>query len=121
MNETLRQRILRALETLPDEKGYQVLDYVEFLESRYAQRAKPANLLARLSETVEDTMRAARLPVAAISNTTGLVDSAGKLMKGLAAAGEAVVEEAIRVANTSAPAPRTVPPGTPPATPPERT
>ena len=39
MNEHLRDRILRKLETLSDERGYQVLDYVEFLESRYAERA----------------------------------------------------------------------------------
>ena len=41
MNEHLRDRILRKLETLSDERGYQVLDYVEFLESRYAERASP--------------------------------------------------------------------------------
>ena len=28
MNEHLRDRILRKLETLSDERGYQVLDYV---------------------------------------------------------------------------------------------
>jgi len=38
MNEHLRDRILRKMETLSDERGYQVLDYVEFLESRYAER-----------------------------------------------------------------------------------
>lgn len=119
MNEALRQRLLRALDTLPDEKGWQVLDYLEFLESRYAERARPTNLFARLSETVEDTMRAARLPAAAISNTAGLVDGAGKLMRGLAAAGEAVVEEALRAAQSTPPAPGTTPPpGAPPAIPP---
>ena len=41
MNEHLRDRILRKLETLSDERGYQVLDYVEFLESRYAERQSP--------------------------------------------------------------------------------
>jgi hypothetical protein len=119
VNEALRQRLLRALDTLPDEKGWQVLDYLEFLESRYAERARPTNLFARLSETVEDTMRAARLPAAAISNTAGLVDGAGKLMRGLAAAGEAVVEEALRAAQSAPPPPGTTPPpGTPPAIPP---
>ena len=41
MNEHLRDRILRKLETLSDERGYQVLDYAEFLESRYAERESP--------------------------------------------------------------------------------
>lgn len=98
MNELLKQRILRKLETLGDERGYQVLDYVEFLESRYAERATPSNLFARITETVEDTMRAGKLPLKAISGTMGLMDSAAKVMKGLVAAGQAVVEEAVKAA-----------------------
>lgn len=96
MNDLLKQRILRRLEHLGDERGYQVLDYVEFLESRYAERSSPDNLFTRLTETVEDTMRAGKLPVQAISGTLGIMDSAGKLMKGLTAAGRAVVDEAVR-------------------------
>jgi hypothetical protein len=95
MNDQLRQRILRRLDALPDERGYQILDYVEFLESKYAERASPTNLLARISEGIEDTMRAAKLPIKAISGTTGLVESAGKVMKGVAAAAESVVDEAL--------------------------
>ena len=98
MNEQLMQRIQRRLETLTDERGYQILDYVEFLESKYASRAAPSNLFAKISEGIEDTMRAARLPIKAIKGTTGLMDSAGKVMKGLAAAGQAVVEEAVKAA-----------------------
>jgi len=114
MNEQLMQRILRRLETLADERGYQILDYVEFLESKYAQRATPSNLIARLSEGLEDTMRAARLPLKAISGTTGLVDSAGKVMRGVAAAAQSVVDEALQAASPAPPA-RNVPP--PPAVP----
>jgi hypothetical protein len=105
MNEQLKQRILRRLETLADERGYQILDYVEFLESRYAQRAAPTNILAKISEGIEDTMRAARIPIKAISGTTGLVDSAGKVMKGVAAAAQSVVDEALQAASPSKPAP----------------
>lgn len=113
MNDLLRQRILRALETLGDERAYEVLDYIEFLSSKYAERARPTGLLARLTETVEDTMRAGRLPMQAISGTMGLMDSAAKVMKGLAAAGQAVVEEAVRAAETPG---RTPPPASrPPA------
>ena len=95
MNEQLKQRILRRLESLADERGYQILDYVEFLESKYAERASPTNLLAKISEGIEDTMRAAKLPIKAISGTAGLMDSAGKVMKGVAAAAESVVDEAL--------------------------
>ena len=95
MNEQLKQRILRRLDALSDQRGYQILDYVEFLESKYAERIAPTNLLAKISEGIEDTMRAARLPIKAISGTTGLVESAGKVMKGVAAAAESVMDEAL--------------------------
>lgn len=95
MNEALKQRILRRLETLGDERGYQILDYVEFLESKYAARANPTNIFAKMTETVGDVMRAGKLPVKAISGTMGLMDSASKVMKGVAAAAQAVVDEAI--------------------------
>lgn len=103
MNDLLKQRILRKLETLGDERGYQVLDYVEFLESRYAERGRPGGLFAKLTETVEDTMRAGKLPIQAISGTMGLMDGAAKVMRGLAAAGQAVIDEAARAAEPSAP------------------
>ena len=121
MNEQLKQRIMRRLETLADERGYQILDYVEFLESKYASRAAPSNLFAKISEGIEDTMRAARIPIKAISGTTGLVDSAGKVMKGVAAAAQSVVDEAIQAAESgkavppapaSPDAPKVVPPKT---------
>jgi hypothetical protein len=98
MNEQLKQRILRRLETLADERGYQILDFVEFLESKYASRAAPSNLFAKISEGIEDTMRAARIPIRAISGTTGLMESAGKVMKGVAAAAQSVVDEALQAA-----------------------
>jgi acyl-CoA reductase-like NAD-dependent aldehyde dehydrogenase len=43
-------------------------------------------------------MRAGKLPIQAISGTMGLVDGAAKVMKGLAAAGQAVVDEAVKAA-----------------------
>ncbi len=100
MNDLLRQRILRRLESLPDERAYQILDFIEFLESKYAERSSPTGILAKITETVEDTIRAAKLPVQAISGTASVVDSASKLMKGLAAAGQAVVDEAVKAASS---------------------
>jgi hypothetical protein len=102
MNDLLRQRINRALDALSDERGYQVLDYVEFLESKYAERGREGGILARITETVENTMRAGKLPIQAISGTMGLMDSAAKVMRGLAAAGQAVVEEAVKATETKA-------------------
>ena len=120
MNEELKQRILRRLETLTDERGYQIMDYVEFLESKYASRAAPSNLFAKISEGVQDTMRAARIPIKAISGATGLMDSAGKVMKGVAAAAQSVVDEALSAAESAQsvpPDPNAAPRVPPPAEP----
>jgi hypothetical protein len=46
-------------------------------------------------------MRAGKLPIQAISGTMGVVDSAAKIMKGLAAAGQAVVDEAVKAAESA--------------------
>ena len=108
MNELLRERILRRLEALEDERAYQVLDYIEFLESRYGARSRGGGLFARITETAEDTMRAAGMPLKAITGTMGVVESAGKVMRGVAAAAQSVVEEAVRA---------TSPPGKPPEPP----
>lgn len=97
------QRIQRKLESLSDERGYQVLDYVEFLESKFAERAAPTGIFARITETVEDTMRAGKLPIQAISGTMGVMDSAAKVMKGFAAAGKTVVDEAMRASEGQPP------------------
>jgi hypothetical protein len=101
MNDLLKQRINRLLDALGDERGYQVLDFVEFLNSKYGERGQPAGILAKITETVENTMRAGKLPIQAITGTMGLMDSATKVMKGLAAAGQAVVDEAVKAAEST--------------------
>jgi hypothetical protein len=120
MNDLLKQRIARLLEALDDEKAYQVLDFAEFLTSKYAARSEPSGILAKITATVENTMRAGKLPVQAISGTMSLMDSAAKVMKGLAAAGQAVVEEAVKAAEgtyTAKPELPTEPESTPPSGP----
>jgi hypothetical protein len=96
MNEVLTERIRRRLETLPDDKLYQILDYIEFLESHYATRSAGAPAFQKVAETLEDTMRAGRVPVNIIRGTMDAVGKAGKFFEGLAAAGKAAVEEASR-------------------------
>src|SRR3712207_1700732 len=53
MNDLLWDRILRKLNGLSDVRLYQVLDYVEFLESRYTERqAPPPSVFSRFAEGV---------------------------------------------------------------------
>ena len=103
MDEILRKRIERKLDGLPEDKGYQVLDYIEFLESKYGSTARPATPIERITEGVGDTLRAVRVPAEAIRGTMGVVDSASRMMQGLVAAGRAAVDELQRSAASPAP------------------
>ncbi len=96
MNDVLAERIRRKMDTLSDEQAYQVLDYVEFLESKYAQRAAGAPAFQKVAETLEDTLRAGRVPVNIIRGTMDAVGKAGRFLEGLAAAGKAAVEDATK-------------------------
>jgi hypothetical protein len=94
MNEFLKKRIDRKLEVLPDERVYQILDYIEFLESKYAAKTSgEPGPFQKLAETVEDTMRAGRLSAGAIRGTMDAMSAAGRVMGGLAAAGKAVADQ----------------------------
>jgi len=103
MNEILLERVRRRLATLSDERAYQVLDYIEFLESKYAERQAGAPAFQKVAETLEDTLRAGKVPVTMIKGTMDAVAKAGKFLERVAAAGKAAVEEASRPAERSQP------------------
>ncbi len=104
MDEILRKRLERKLGGLTDDKAYQVLDYIEFLESKYGTTARAPSPLERITEGVGDTLRAARAPAAAIRGTMNAMDTASRLMRGLAAAGRAAVREIADSVTASLPA-----------------
>lgn len=107
MHEILRDRILRRLEALPEDRLYQVLDHIEFLESKYAQRqAPPPNVLQRFAEGVEDTLRAGNLSAATVSEAMGFMSKAMGVLSGVAAAGASVANDIVGVAKTKDAAPR---------------
>ena len=104
MNESLRDRILRKLEALSDERGYQVLDYVEFLESKFAERSNPqGNAFTRFTEAVEDRLRAGRVSASAIAETMTLLNKAGNVLSGVAAAGKSVANDIVQATSTTRP------------------
>ena len=115
MNTSLRDRITRKLESLPDDRGYQVLDYVEFLESKYAERqTPPPNVFQRFAEGVEDTMRAGRVSTQAIGQTMDLMNKAMGVLSGVTAAGKSVADDLMTTASQITSNPLQNPP---PATP----
>jgi hypothetical protein len=94
VNEFLKERVLRRIESLPEDRVYQVLDYIEFLESRYATTAAPEpSVVQRLAEGVQDTLRASSLPQAAITETMGLMSKALGILDGVKAAAESVASD----------------------------
>jgi hypothetical protein len=96
LNELLRERLLRHLDALTDERLYQVLDYVEFLESKYAERQNPPpNIFTRFAETVEDRLRAGRISASTISETMNLMNRAMGVLNGVAAAGKSVATDLV--------------------------
>jgi hypothetical protein len=100
VNPTLRDRIVRHLEPLPDERAYQVLDYIEFLEAKYGTPAAQASsIFQRFTEGVEDTLRAGRVSTTAIAETVGLLNKAMGVLSGVAAAGKSVASDIVDVAS----------------------
>ena len=120
MNQFLRERILRKLDSLSDERAYQVLDYVEFLESKYAERQNPtATVFQRFAETVEDKLRAGRVSAATISETMTLMNKAMGVLSGVAAAGKSVANDIVGAASSLTTPSAQVTDGTAPAPPAE--
>ena len=84
------------LETLSDERGYQVLDYVEFLESRYAERPAPnANTFTRFTEAIEDKLRAGKVSASAIAETVGFMNRAANVLNNAVETGKNMASELV--------------------------
>ena len=97
-NEFLRDRIQRKLASLPDERLYQVLDFVEFLETKYApeQPATSATgMFTRFAEGLEDKLRAGKVSTQTIAETMNLMHRAVGVLNGVAAAGRSVASDIV--------------------------
>lgn len=115
MNEHLRQRILRRVEGLTDDRAYQILDYIEFLETKYAERAAPgssANAFTKFTEAVEDRLRAGKVSASTIAETVGLMSKAAGVLNDALQATKSMANElasvpgTIRQAATTPPVPK---------------
>ncbi len=94
MNEVLRQRLLRKIESLPEEKIYQVLDYIEFLESKYARdAAAEASGLQKFAENLQDRMRKKAMNPETIREAFQLIAAADRVLSGVSSAGKQILDE----------------------------
>jgi hypothetical protein len=116
MNDILRDRLMRKLDLMPDERLNQVLDYIDFLESKYAPKvAASPNPIRSFAEGVESTLRAGKVGASAISGTMNIMNKAVGAISEVAAAGKSVATGLMGTASTDAPAdaPQDIPRGGP--------
>lgn len=119
MNDILRERLIRKLDTLSEDRIYQILDYIDFLESKYAPKPSTAsNPLKRFAEGVEDTLRAGKMSAGVIGGTMSVMNRAVGVLTDVANAGKSVATEIVEVASsvTSTKTPPTAPAGSAAAT-----
>lgn len=84
MEDVTRKRIMRKLDELPDKQLYQVLDYIEFLELKYARDStRKPDAFQQFAERLEDQMRVRSLAPKAMKGTMKVVSTAGKVIDGV--------------------------------------
>jgi hypothetical protein len=89
MHDVLRARFLRKLETLPEEQIYQALDFIEFLESKYASEApaEPSGLQS-FAEKLEDQLRKRTVSPSSLREAFQLISAADKVLSNVANVGK---------------------------------
>lgn len=96
MHDVLRQRLLRRLESLPEAQLYQVLDYVEFLESKYGEtESAETSGLQRFAENLEDRMRKKAMNPATLREAFQVIAAADKVLSNVSSAGKQLLNELV--------------------------
>lgn len=95
MHDVLRARLARKIESLPEAQVYQVLDYIEFLESRYAsdEVERGPSGLQRLAEGIEDRLRSSSFNPSNLREAFQVVAAADRALSGVARAGRQLMDE----------------------------
>jgi len=94
MHDVLRQRLMRKIESLPEEQVYQILDYIEFLESKYATDiAQEASGLQRFAEAMEDKIRGKAMSPATLREAFQIISAADRVLSTVSSAGKQLMEE----------------------------
>ena len=94
MHDVLRQRLLRSIESLPEEQVYQVLDFIEFLESKYARDLQiQATGLQKFAENLEDKMRKTAVSPSTIREAFQLIAAADRVLSDVSTAGRQILSD----------------------------
>ena len=88
MESHVKDRIVRRLDELPDERGYQILDYIEFLESKYSpDLSAEASGLQSFAEKLEDQLRKRTVSPASLREAFQLISAADRVLSNVANVG----------------------------------
>lgn len=89
MHDVLRQRLLRKIESLPEEQIYQVLDYIEFLETKYGEPSieEDTTGLQRFAERLEDGLRRRTVRPGRLREAFQLIAAADRVLSDVTSAG----------------------------------
>ena len=94
MHDVLHQRLMRRIESLPEAQVYQVLDFIEFLESKYAKDLKvEATGLQKFAEGLEDKMRKKAVSPSTIREAFQLIAAADRVLSNVSAAGKQILTD----------------------------
>ena len=119
MHDILRQRLIRKIESLPEEQVYQILDYIEFLESKYGtDSTEETSGLKRFAEAMEDKLRKKSVSPAVLREAFQLISAADRVLANVSSAGKKLMEELTPGAEdgpTEAGPPSSVPPSSEPS------
>ena len=102
MHDVLRKRLMRTVESLPDQQIYQVLDYIEFLEAKYAQdEAVEASGLQKFAEGLEDKLRKKAVSPNTIREAFQFISAADHVLSGVRLAGTKVLTDLSQVLDST--------------------
>ena len=94
MHDVLRTRLLRKIESLPEEQVYQVLDYIEFLESKYARDlSAEASGLQSFAEKLEDQLRRLTVSPSSLREAFQLISAADRVLSNISNVGKELLGE----------------------------
>ena len=94
MHDILRERLMRKIESLPEDQVYQILDYIEFLESKYGtDTVEEMSGLRRFAEAIEDKLRKKAMSPATLREAFQLISAADRALSKVSSAGRKLMEE----------------------------
>ena len=100
MHDVLRSRVMRKIESLPENQVYQVLDFIEFLESKYAPDLKAQTTgLQRLAEGLEDQLRKRAFNPSNLREAFQLIAAADRALSSVAQAGRQLLGDVVEGGN----------------------